>query len=30
VESVKSIRERLAPFGITIPMFEHPKFVGLV
>ena len=30
VESVKSIRERLAPFGIAIPMFEHPKFAGLV
>ena len=30
VESVKSMRERLAPFGITIPMFEHPKFAGLV
>ena len=30
VESVRSIRERLAPFGIAIPMFEHPKFDGLV
>ena len=30
VQSVKSIRERLAPFGIAIPRFEHPKFEGLV
>ena len=30
VQSVKSIRERLAPFGIAIPMFEHPKFAGLI
>ena len=30
VESVKNIRQRLAPFGIAIPMFEHPKFAGLV
>ena len=30
VQSIKSIRERLAPFGIVILMFEHPKFAGLV
>jgi hypothetical protein len=30
VESVRSIRERLKPFGIEIPLFEHPKFAGPV
>jgi hypothetical protein len=30
VESVRSIRQRLAPFGIAIPTFEHPKFDGPV
>jgi hypothetical protein len=30
VASIKSIRERLAPLGISIPMFEHPKFDGQI
>ncbi|MBV9555304.1 MAG: ferritin-like domain-containing protein [Alphaproteobacteria bacterium] len=30
VASVKSIRERLAPLGIAIPTFTHPKFDGPV
>ena len=28
--AVVDLRERLKPFGIDIPMFEHPKFAGLV
>ena len=30
VASVQSIRQRLAPFGIVIPTFSHPKFEGVV
>ena len=30
VASVRSIRERLAPFGIAIPTFAHPKFAAPV
>jgi hypothetical protein len=30
VDSVRNIRQRLAPFGIDIPMFTHPKFEGLI
>lgn len=30
IASVQSIRERLAPLGIKVPMFTHPKIEGLV